>query len=43
MQIIEIATKVADEVVKVGEIDQEHVMTPHIFVDYIVDGGKING
>lgn len=33
----------ADEVVKVGEIDQEHVMTPHIFVDYIVDGGKING
>ncbi len=33
----------ADEVVKVGEIDQNHVMTPHIFVDYIVDGGKING
>ena len=33
----------ADEVVKVGEIDQEHVMTPHIFVDYIIDGGKING
>lgn len=33
----------ADEVVKVGEISQEHVMTPHIFVDYIIDGGKING
>lgn len=33
----------ADEVVKVGEIDQEHVMTPHIFVDYIVNGGEING
>lgn len=33
----------ADEVAKVGEIDQEHVMTPHIFVDYIIDGGKING
>lgn len=33
----------ADEIVKVGEIDQEHVMTPHIFVDYIVNGGEING
>ncbi|MBC6695740.1 CoA transferase subunit A [Terrisporobacter mayombei] len=33
----------ADEVVKVGEIDQEHVMTPHIFVDYIINGGEING
>ena len=31
----------ADEVVEVGEINPEHVMTPHIFIDYIVDGGKI--
>lgn len=33
----------SDEVVEVGDINPEHVMTPHIFVDYIVDGGKING
>lgn len=33
----------ADEVLEVGEINPEHVMTPHIFVDYIVDGGKYNG
>lgn len=26
----------AEKVVKVGEIDPENVMTPHIFVDYIV-------
>lgn len=30
----------ADEVVEVGEIDQDHVMTPGIFVDYIVGGAK---
>ncbi len=33
----------ADEVVEVGSINQEHVMTPHIFVDYIIDGGVCNG
>ncbi|MGL4913989.1 MAG: CoA transferase subunit A [Romboutsia sp.] len=33
----------ADELVEVGEINPEHVMTPHIFIDYIVDGGKNNG
>lgn len=31
----------ADEVVEVGQIHQEHVMTPHIFVDYIIDGSEI--
>ena len=31
----------ADEVVEVGQINQEHVMTPHIFVDYIIDGSEI--
>lgn len=31
----------ADEVVEVGEIHPEHVMTPHIFVDYVVDGGTL--
>jgi len=30
----------ADEVVEVGEIDQDNVMTPGIFVDYIVGGAK---
>lgn len=30
----------ADQVVEVGEIQQEHIMTPHIFIDYIIDGGK---
>lgn len=29
----------ADKVVEVGDINPEHVMTPHIFIDYIVDGG----
>lgn len=40
---VDIVIVEADEVVKVGEIHQEHVMTPHIFVDYIINGGKING
>ena len=31
----------ADEVVEVGLIHQEHVMPPHIFVDYIIDGSEI--
>lgn len=31
----------AEEIVEVGEIDQAHVVTPGIFVDYIVDGGAI--
>ncbi|OOB80461.1 MAG: branched-chain amino acid dehydrogenase [Epulopiscium sp. Nuni2H_MBin003] len=30
----------ADKVVEVGEIQQENVVTPHIFVDYIIDGEK---
>ena len=30
----------AGEIVEVGEINPNHVGTPHIFVDYIVDGGK---
>ena len=29
----------AAKVVEVGEIDPDSVVTPHIFVDYIVDGG----
>jgi len=32
----------AEEVVEVGEIDPDHVMTPAIFVDYIVDLGGRN-
>lgn len=30
----------ADEVVEIGEIDQDHVVTPGIFVDYIVGGAN---
>ena len=30
----------ADEIVEVGEIDPNDVMTPGIFVDIIVEGGK---
>ncbi len=30
----------ADEIVEVGEIDQDEVMTPGLFVDYIVGGSK---
>lgn len=30
----------ADEIVEVGEINPNDVMTPHIFVDVIVKGGK---
>jgi acetate CoA/acetoacetate CoA-transferase alpha subunit len=29
----------ADKIVEVGEIDQNHVVTPGLFVNYIVDGG----
>ena len=33
-----------DELVEIGEIDQDSVHLPGIFVDYIVDGGaKANG
>lgn len=32
----------AENIVEVGEIDPNHVVTPYIFVDYIV-GGKNNG
>jgi acetate CoA/acetoacetate CoA-transferase alpha subunit len=31
----------ADNVVEIGEIEPENVMTQSIFVDYIVDGGKL--
>lgn len=30
----------ADKIVEVGEIDPDHVMTPGIFVDYIVGGNE---
>ncbi|NLV88023.1 MAG: acetate CoA-transferase subunit alpha [Tissierellia bacterium] len=30
----------ADNIVEVGDIDPNHVVTPGIFVDYIVGGGK---
>jgi acetate CoA/acetoacetate CoA-transferase alpha subunit len=30
----------ADEIVEVGEIDPDDVMTPGIFVDYIVGGSE---
>lgn len=33
----------AEKLVEVGEIDQNQVGTPGILVDYVVDGGKING
>ena len=29
----------AEKVVEVGELDADHIMTPYIFVDYIVTGG----
>lgn len=32
----------AEEIVEVGEIDPAHVVTPGIFVDYIVDGGALD-
>lgn len=31
----------AENIVEVGELDQNHVVTPGIFVNYIVDGGAI--
>ncbi|MGM9972985.1 MAG: CoA transferase subunit A [Clostridiaceae bacterium] len=33
----------ADEIVEVGELDPNHVVTPGVFVNYIVEGGPING
>lgn len=33
----------AEQVVEVGEIPAENIMTPFVLVDYIVDGGKTNG
>ena len=33
----------AEKIVEVGEIDPHNVVTPGIFIDYIVDGGAING
>jgi acetate CoA/acetoacetate CoA-transferase alpha subunit len=26
--------------VEIGDINPDHIITPHIFVDYIVEGGK---
>lgn len=33
----------AEKLVEVGDIDPHNVVTPGIFIDYIVDGGAING
>lgn len=33
----------AERLVEVGDIDPHNVVTPGIFIDYIVDGGAING
>jgi len=33
----------ADNLVEIGEIEPENVMTPGILVDYIVEGGRSNG
>lgn len=33
----------ADNIVEIGEIAPENVMTPGILVDYIVEGGRVNG
>lgn len=33
----------ADNLVDIGGIEPENVVTPGVFVDYIVDGGKQNG
>jgi len=30
----------AEEIVEVGELDPEHIVTPHLFVDFIVEEGK---
>lgn len=32
-----------EKIVEVGDIDPNHVVTPGIFIDYIVDGGAIDG
>lgn len=32
-----------EEIVEIGEIDPDHVMTPHVFVDYLVKGGTSDG
>jgi acetate CoA/acetoacetate CoA-transferase alpha subunit len=32
----------ADHIVEVGSIDPNHVVTPGLFVDYIVNGGQNN-
>ncbi len=33
----------AEEIVETGELDPNHVSTPGVFVNYIVQGGPING
>ncbi|MET3697802.1 3-oxoacid CoA-transferase subunit A [Bacillus oleivorans] len=30
----------AEEIVEVGELDPEHIVVPHLFVDFIVKGGN---
>ena len=30
----------ARKIVEIGDINPDHIITPHIFVDYIVEGGK---
>lgn len=31
----------ADHVVEIGEIEPENVVTPGVYVDYVVDGGRV--
>lgn len=33
----------AEQIVECGQIDAENIVTPSIFVDYVIDGGKIDG
>ena len=33
----------AEQIVEIGQLDPNHVVTPGIFIDYIVDGGGCNG
>jgi len=33
----------AEKVVELGEMDPNHVITPGVFINYIIDGGKCDG
>jgi acetate CoA/acetoacetate CoA-transferase alpha subunit len=33
----------ADNMVEAGEIEPENVVTSGIFIDFVVDGGKVSG